>query len=109
MWTAGCTVSRIDEKAHGKTGVVIHSQHGDIGNINDGRTGSGVRTLPEKHSAQIMSFRNGDHPGVERCWKEDRAFLKKFDRFEPACSGVFIDRGSNAVPATRHHNFFLLR
>ncbi len=46
-------------------------------------------------------------PAYERLLGEDRRFLRKLGRFEPACSGLVLHLGTNRIyPQLAHHNFF---
>ncbi len=47
-------------------------------------------------------------PAYERLLQEDRAFMRRLQRFEPACSGLVIDLGLDCqYPQIAHHNFFM--
>ena len=46
-------------------------------------------------------------PAYKHLLKESPRFLKKLERFEPACSGLVIHLGTDRVyPQLAHHNFF---
>jgi diapolycopene oxygenase len=46
-------------------------------------------------------------PAYEKLLEEDRSFLKKLEKFEPACSGLVIHLGvDREYPQLAHHNFF---
>jgi diapolycopene oxygenase len=46
-------------------------------------------------------------PAYEKLLGEDFRFMKKLERFEPACSGIVLHLGLNRVyPELAHHNFF---
>lgn len=46
-------------------------------------------------------------PAYERLLNEDHTFLKKLEKFEPACSGLILDLGvQRQYPQLAHHNFF---
>jgi len=46
-------------------------------------------------------------PAYERLLKEDRAFLRRLEKFEPACSGLVLDLGLDCkYDQLAHHNFF---
>ncbi len=46
-------------------------------------------------------------PAYERLLHEDAVFMKKLERFEPACSGLVLDLGLNCkYDQLAHHNFF---
>lgn len=45
-------------------------------------------------------------PAYKKLLNEDTSFLKKLERFEPACSGLVLDLGLDIqYPQLRHHNF----
>lgn len=49
-------------------------------------------------------------PAYERLLREERAFLKSYDKFEPACSGLVVHLGlDKKYPQLQHHNFFYAR
>ena len=46
-------------------------------------------------------------PACQRLLHEDAAFMKKLERFEPACSGLVLDLGLDCkYDQLAHHNFF---
>ncbi|MGD9874080.1 MAG: phytoene desaturase family protein [Kiritimatiellia bacterium] len=46
-------------------------------------------------------------PAYGKLLKEDAAFMKKLERFEPACSGLVLDLGLDCkYDQLAHHNFF---
>ncbi len=91
-----------------ETGVAVHLNTEISEIINNGRTVSGVRACTgETFDADYVVSNMETIPAYERLLNEDRAFLRKFDRFEPACSGVIIDLGVKCrYPQLAHHNFF---
>ncbi len=49
-------------------------------------------------------------PAYARLLAEDRGFLARYDRFEPACSGLVLHLGlDREYPHLAHHNFFFSR
>ncbi len=49
-------------------------------------------------------------PAYERLLNESRGFLRRYRKFEPACSGVALHLGIDHVyPQLAHHNFFYAR
>ncbi len=49
-------------------------------------------------------------PAYARLLEENRAFLARYDRFEPACSGLVLHLGvDQEYPQLAHHNFFFSR
>lgn len=46
-------------------------------------------------------------PAYEKLLREDPAFLRTLDRYEPACSGLVLELGLDCqYPQLAHHNFF---
>jgi len=46
-------------------------------------------------------------PAYKRLLKTSSSFLKKYEKFEPACSGLILDLGVKCrYPQLNHHNFF---
>ena len=46
-------------------------------------------------------------PAYQKLLKEDAGFMKKLERFEPACSGLVLDLGLDCkYDQLAHHNFF---
>lgn len=59
------------------------------------------------HPADIIVSNMEVIPAYERLLREDEAFLKTLDRFEPACSGLVLELGLDCqYPQLAHHNFF---
>lgn len=49
-------------------------------------------------------------PAYKHLLKEDERFMKKLERFAPACSGLVLHLGTDRVyPQLAHHNFFYSR
>ncbi|HOY58601.1 MAG TPA: phytoene desaturase family protein [Verrucomicrobiota bacterium] len=59
------------------------------------------------HPADIVVSNMEVIPACERLLREDAAFLRSLERFEPACSGLVLELGLDCVyPQLAHHNFF---
>ncbi|MBL9128986.1 MAG: phytoene desaturase [Verrucomicrobiales bacterium] len=59
------------------------------------------------HAADILVSNMEVIPAYERLLREDEAFLRTLDRFEPACSGLVLELGlDREYPQLAHHNFF---
>jgi diapolycopene oxygenase len=59
------------------------------------------------HAAEILVSNMEVIPAYERLLREDDAFLRTLDRFEPACSGLVLELGLDCqYPQLAHHNFF---
>jgi diapolycopene oxygenase len=59
------------------------------------------------HAADIMVSNMEVIPAYEKLLREDEAFLRTLDKFEPACSGLVLELGLDCqYPQLAHHNFF---
>ncbi len=59
------------------------------------------------HAADILVSNMEVIPTYERLLREDPAFLRTLDRFEPSCSGLVLELGlDRQYPQLAHHNFF---
>ncbi len=46
-------------------------------------------------------------PAYDKLLNEKKSFMKKLNKYEPACSGIVLHLGTSKVyPQLRHHNFF---
>jgi diapolycopene oxygenase len=49
-------------------------------------------------------------PAYAELLGEEASFLRRFEKFEPSCSGVVLHLGTNKIfPSLAHHNFFFSR
>jgi diapolycopene oxygenase len=59
------------------------------------------------HPADIIVSNMEVIPAYERLLREDEAFMRTLERFEPACSGLVLELGLDCqYPQLAHHNFF---
>jgi diapolycopene oxygenase len=59
------------------------------------------------HPADIIVSNMEVIPAYEKLLREDEAFMRTLDRFEPACSGLVLELGLDCqYPQLAHHNFF---
>jgi len=59
------------------------------------------------HPADIVVSNMEVIPAYEKLLREDAAFLRTLERFEPACSGLVLELGLDCqYPQLAHHNFF---
>lgn len=59
------------------------------------------------HAADIVVSNMEVIPAYEKLLHEEAAFMKKLDKFEPACSGLVLELGLDIrYPQLAHHNFF---
>jgi diapolycopene oxygenase len=75
------------------------------------KEGSRVTGLVTKdgqfHAADIIVSNMEVIPAYEKLLREDEAFLRSLDKFEPACSGLVLELGLDCrYPQLAHHNFF---
>jgi diapolycopene oxygenase len=74
----------------------------------EGNNVRGVRLVDGSfHTADILVSNMEVIPAYEKLLKEEEAFLRTLDPFEPACSGLVLHIGTNRpFPQLAHHNFF---
>lgn len=59
------------------------------------------------HPADIIVSNMEVIPAYEKLLREDKAFLRTLERYEPACSGLVLELGLDCqYPQLAHHNFF---
>lgn len=59
------------------------------------------------HAADIIVSNMEVIPAYEKLLREDEAFMRSLDKFEPACSGLVLELGlDRQYPQLAHHNFF---
>lgn len=99
------------EKLARELGVVLHtgSEVTTIRHEQRRVTGVGLRdgrTVP----ADIVVSNMEVIPAYERLLGEGPAFLRRLEKFEPACSGLVLHLGTDRIyPQLAHHNFFYSR
>jgi diapolycopene oxygenase len=60
-----------------------------------------------EHEADAVVCNMEAVPAYKRLLDEDERFMRKLEKFEPACSGLVIDLGLDITyPELAHHNFF---
>ena len=58
------------------------------------------------HAADIVVSNMEVIPAYEKLLREDEAFMRSLDKFEPACSGLVLELGLDCqYPQLAHHNF----
>ncbi|MBX3745497.1 MAG: phytoene desaturase [Verrucomicrobiae bacterium] len=73
----------------------------------DGPRVTGVVADGTFHPADLVVSNMEVIPAYERLLREDKAFLRSLDRFEPACSGLVLELAlDRQYPQLAHHNFF---
>jgi diapolycopene oxygenase len=59
------------------------------------------------HPADIFVSNMEVIPAYERLLREDKAFMRTLEKFEPACPGLVLELGLDCqYPQLAHHNFF---
>ena len=89
-------------------GVVIHL-NSEV--IEVRKAGGRVTGLVTKdgvfHPADIIVSNMEVIPAYEKLLREDAAFLRTLERYEPSCSGLVLELGLDCqYPQLAHHNFF---
>lgn len=89
-------------------GVELHFETEVTEILHAGRRVSGVRLAAgETVSADYVISNMEVLPAYERLLGESPGFLRKLEKFEPACSGLVVHLGTDRVyPQLAHHNFF---
>lgn len=96
------------EKLMREMGIEI-SKGADVAEITKaGKTVTGVRLEDgTTHKAEIVVSNMEVIPTYAHLLGESDRFLKKLEKFEPACSGIVLHLGLNKeFPQLAHHNFF---
>lgn len=86
----------------------IHYQSEVVGaDRADGRLSAFLLSGNQRVTADIFVSNMEVIPVYRDLFKEPPSLLKKYDKFEPACSGLVLHLGVNRVyPQLAHHNFF---
>ncbi|HOW64976.1 MAG TPA: phytoene desaturase family protein [Verrucomicrobiota bacterium] len=89
-------------------GIVVRLNSEIIEVRRDGNRVTGVVTKDNQfHPADIIVSNMEVIPAYENLLREDEAFLRALDKFEPACSGLILELGLDCqYPQLAHHNFF---
>ncbi len=75
--------------------------------ITDGRISAAVTSGGEKIKGEVFISNMEVIPAYRALTREPEKFIKKYDKFEPACSGLVIHLGTDKeFPSLAHHNFF---
>lgn len=89
-------------------GIVVRLNSEAVEVRKDGARVTGLVTNDGAfHPADIIISNMEVIPACEKLLREDEAFLRSLDRFEPACSGLVLELGLDCqYPQLAHHNFF---
>jgi diapolycopene oxygenase len=104
LYNLGLGMVRLLEELGGR----IHYDCEVVGAERSGRlVQSIVLERNEKVAADLFVSNMEVIPAYKDLLKESPAVLKKFEKFEPACSGLVLHLGVNRLyPKLAHHNFF---
>ncbi|MFW6413996.1 MAG: phytoene desaturase family protein [Verrucomicrobiota bacterium] len=95
------------EKLLRELGVKINLEAEVTGISTAENTVNGVIVDGEYHRADWVVSNMEVIPAYKKLLHEDEGFMKKFDKFEPACSGLVLHLGVDRVyEQLAHHNFF---
>lgn len=89
-------------------GVKLHTGTEVVGIVCEGGRAAGVRLADgSERRADVVVSNMEVVPAHRRLLGEGEAELRRFDKFEPACSGLVLHLGVDRVyPQLAHHNFF---
>lgn len=89
-------------------GIGVHLNSEVVSIENDGGKVTGIRTADGTSIPGDIVVSNMEViPAYRDLLEEDRSFMKKLEKFEPACSGLVLDLGLDIeYPQLGHHNFF---
>ena len=89
-------------------GITVHLQSEVSGIRTDGGRVTGIDIKGGGfHPADIVVSNMEVIPAYRDLLREDAAFLRTLEKFEPACSGLVLDLGLDIhYPQLAHHNFF---
>lgn len=100
------------EKRLNEVGVRVHLETEvlEMQRSNGKVTGLKVSTKGEvgRHVACDAAVSNMEViPAYDKLLNESSRFMKKLEKYEPACSGIVLHLGTDKIyPQLRHHNFF---
>jgi len=89
-------------------GVVLHLEAEVAEILHEGRRVQGVRLADgSRHEADVVISNMEVIPAHRKLLGESKRQLRRFRRFEPACSGLVLHLGvDREYPHLAHHNFF---
>jgi diapolycopene oxygenase len=99
------------ERALKEAGVAIHTDHEVARIVKNGNCVGGiVFENGRRISADVIVSNMEVTPAYAELLGEEASFLRRFEKFEPSCSGVVLHLGTNKIfPSLAHHNFFFSR
>lgn len=95
------------ERLARELGVAIHCDSEVVGITQENRTVTGVRLKDAGEIRADYVVSNMEViPAHEKLLDESPRFLRKLEKFEPACSGLVLHLGTDRLyPQLAHHNF----
>lgn len=89
-------------------GIVIHLNREVTAVRKEGKHVTGIETKDGSfHPADIVVSNMEVIPAYESLLREDEAFMRTLEKFEPSCSGLVLELGLDCqYPQLAHHNFF---
>ncbi len=89
-------------------GIAVHLESEVVEIRKQGAQVTGIATKNGAfHPAHVVVSNMEVIPAYKRLLREDEAFLRSLNRFEPACSGLVLELGLDCqYPQLAHHNFF---
>lgn len=89
-------------------GVAIHLNTEVVHITTNADRVTGIETSTgETYPADYIVCNMETIPAYERLLNKKESFMKRYKKFEPACSGIIIDLGvKRRYPQLNHHNFF---
>ncbi|MBK9139854.1 MAG: phytoene desaturase [Verrucomicrobia bacterium] len=99
------------EKLAGELGIAIHTRSEVAAILHADRTVTGLRLKDGQTVTSDYVVSNMEViPAYEKLLGEGPAYLRKLEKFEPACSGLVLHLGTDRIyPQLAHHNFFYSR
>lgn len=99
-------IARGFQKYMDELGIKIHFNSNVSEIIKNGSNVSGISVNGESHFADLIVSNMEGYPAYNELLKEENSFLKKLEKYEPACSGLVLDIGLDIqYPQLAHHNF----
>lgn len=102
-------IARAMETVMKSLGIEVHLNSEVTAILTDNGHVTGIRTHSGNHvKADYVVSNMETIPAYEKLLGEPRSFLRRYKRFEPACSGLILDLGvRRKYSQLAHHNFFL--
>lgn len=103
-------IARGFEKLMSEIGIKINLNSEVKKIVIENNKAIGIETEKEFFKADYIISNMEVIPAMEKLLNEEKSYIDKFKRFEPACSGLVIDVAlKNNYPQLAHHNFFFAK